>query len=107
MRLSCNGLKTIFCGEAFTLNYTFKLDPTLGTWVPLAALSVQSSRCRSPMLSHSHSDGEFPVKQGENYVVGAIGNNEFPRRALLINLVMQTYMFCQSLTYFRDANLLL
>lgn len=66
MRLSCNGLKTIFCGEAFTLNYTFTLDPTLGAWgVPLAALSAPSYRCRSPMLSHSHSDGEFPIKQGE------------------------------------------
>lgn len=70
VRLSCNGLKAIFCGadKYFHLNlYTnLKLDPTLGAWgVPLAALSVPSSRCRSPMLSHSHSDGEFPVKQGE------------------------------------------
>lgn len=67
MRLSCNGLKPIFCRETFSLNYTFKLDPTLGAWgVPLAALS---SRCRSPMLSHSRSDGEFPVKQGEEKTI--------------------------------------
>lgn len=42
------------------------LDPTLGFWgAPFGALSAPPSRCRSPMLSHSRSDGEFPIhKQG-------------------------------------------
>lgn len=43
-----------------------KLDPTLSFWgAPLGALSAPPSRCRSPMLSHSRSDSEFPIlKQG-------------------------------------------
>lgn len=66
------------CGAEFTLNYTFTLDPTLGAWgVPLAALSVQSSRCRSPMLSHSHSDGEFPIKQGEEKTMHTFRSSYF------------------------------
>lgn len=39
-----------------------KLDPICGLWgAPIKA--PPSSRCRSPMMLHSHSDGEFPLYQ--------------------------------------------
>lgn len=50
-------------------NNVGKLDPSFGFWAS-PAMSAPPSRCRSPMLSHSRSDGEFPIhiKQGKNYI---------------------------------------